>query len=407
MRAISKAKPNCFIAQLVEPATVNRVVLGSSPSEAVKKVPMQVGTFFVILLVEGMSVVKKEYRMHRFLRYGMLLAALALVACGDTDSSSVSSNPVGNRDNLDSLALDSIPTYYRLDSCVDVYYDTLTLVEKRDSYFLCKGSKRKTASSSSLMISSSSVSSSSDTGSTASSSSVSESSDSKSSTSSSASAKSSSSNASTAIDLTVIYDCAEYDCVTTDYLNSKMLGSGMYGWYLDTRDNQVYRTVKIGSQTWMAQNLNYASKKSACYYDYDYYCSRFGRLYYQSEALTVCPKGWHLPSPEEWDELEDYVANELGDSTEVGNSLKSIKSWTNEMGSDLFGFSGLASRYFGEVYICGGAHGVYWTSKDCEYRCLLNDRSDLYSYWEAYSVDWGMSVRCILDAEVAGEDSGS
>ena len=39
---------NCFIAQLVEPATVNRVVLGSSPSEAVKKVPMKVGTFFCI-----------------------------------------------------------------------------------------------------------------------------------------------------------------------------------------------------------------------------------------------------------------------------------------------------------------------------------------------------------------------
>ena len=50
MRAISKAKPNCFIAQLVEPATVNRVVLGSSPSEAVKKVPMQVGTFFCYIL---------------------------------------------------------------------------------------------------------------------------------------------------------------------------------------------------------------------------------------------------------------------------------------------------------------------------------------------------------------------
>ncbi len=404
MRAISKAKPNCFIAQLVEPATVNRVVLGSSPSEAVKKVPMQVGTFFVTLLVEGMSVVKKEYRMHRFLRYGMLLVALALVACGDSDSSSVSSNPVDDRDNQDSLALDSIPDYYRLDSCVDVYFDKLTLVEKRDSYFLCN--PKKNTSSSSVLTSSSSgskpsVSSSSDSSSLDSSSSVSESSD------SSSLASSSSSNGSAGIDLTVIYDCAEYDCVTTDYLNSKMLGSGMYGWYLDTRDNQVYRTVKIGSQTWMAQNLNYATEKSACYYDYDYYCSRFGRLYYQSEALTVCPKGWHLPSPEEWDELEDYVANELGDSTEVGNSLKSIKSWTNEMGSDLFGFSGLASRYFGEVYICGGAHGVYWTSKDCEYRCLLNDRSDLYSYWEAYSVDWGMSVRCILDADVAGEDSGS
>ncbi len=363
-----------------------------------------------------------------FLRYTMLLAALVLGACGGDDKVVKTEFPAESLDDDffdDDLQLDN------LGPCVENPNPKQSLVMNDGTYYQCidglwlrvelSSSSKKGKSSSSVLRSSSSsetvkesssservssealVSSSENSvaNSSVSSSSVSESSD------SSSSASSSSSNGSAGIDLTVIYDCAEYDCVTTDYLNSKMLGSGMYGWYLDMRDGQVYRTVKIGSQTWMAQNLNYATEKSACYYDYDYYCSRFGRLYYQSEALTVCPKGWHLPSPEEWDELEDYVANELGDSTEVGNSLKSIKSWTNEMGSDLFGFSGLASRYFGEVYICGGAHGVYWTSKDCEYRCLLNDRSDLYSYWEAYSVDWGMSVRCILDADVAGEDSGS
>jgi uncharacterized protein (TIGR02145 family) len=222
---------------------------------------------------------------------------------------------------------------------------------------------------------------------------------------SSSSVKSSSSHVD--IDLTLEYDCSEYDCVYTGNLNSKMLGSGIYGQFLDTRDGQVYRTVNIGWQTWMAQNLNYASEKSACEYDHEYYCSQLGRLYYQSEALTVCPEGWHLPSSKEWDELDNYAASELEDSTIVGNGLKSVKSWPNEVGFDLFGFSGIATSFFGKSDICSGAHGVYWTSKDCEYRCLLNDRSDLYSYWEAYSVDWGMSVRCILDADVAGEDSGS
>ena len=196
--------------------------------------------------------------------------------------------------------------------------------------------------------------------------------------------------------MTLEYDCTEYSCVYKGFLNKKMLGSGMYGQFLDTRDGQVYRTVKIGSQTWMAQNLNYISAKSRCYLDEPTACYTYGRLYYQEEALTVCPEGWHLPSPYEWDALEDYAALEVG-YEEVGNSLKSVSTWTVETGTDLFGFSGLASRYFGAVHVCGGAHGVYWTSIDYEYRCLLNDRSDLYTYWESYSDEWGMSVRCILD----------
>ena len=166
------------------------------------------------------------------------------------------------------------------------------------------------------------------------------------------------------IDLTLEYDCSEYDCVYTGYLNSKMLGSGIYGQFLDTRDGQVYRTVKIGSQTWIAQNLNYASENSECMYDHEYYCTQTGRLYYQSDALTVCPEGWHLPSSN---------------------------------GFDLFGFSGVATVFFGETNICGGIHGSFWTSDDYEYRCLLDDWGDLRAFRQTGSVDWVMSVRCILD----------
>ena len=172
-----------------------------------------------------------------------------------------------------------------------------------------------------------------------------------------------------------------------------LLDSGVYGQFLDVRDSQVYRTIAIGSQIWLAQNLNYMTDSSQCYNA----CSKYGRLYYQSEALHICPEGWHLPSSEEWNTLDTIVSALKKSDIGNGNALKSINSWTREKGNDEFGFSGLASHYFGSVYICRGDHGVYWTSDEYEYRCLLNDRSDLYPYKETYSKDWGMAVRCLMD----------
>ena len=336
-----------------------------------------------------------------FLRYTMLLAALALGACGGDDRIVETGSPVGSPEDDyfdEDLNMDDDP--YDMGTCTGNSSPKQSLVLNDGSYYQCieglwfrmersSSSKRaKSSSSSKKHASSSSVKLSSSSETSLELSSASE---------ESSSSEETSSSSRVVIDLTQEYDCEEYSCVYKGFLNKKMLGSGMYGQFLDTRDGQVYRTVKIGEQTWMAQNLNYNSAKSKCYLDDYYACYTYGRLYYQEDALTVCPEGWHLPSPYEWDDLEKYAAHELGDYSGVGNSLKSIDTWSNETGSDLFGFSGLASRYFGNVHVCGGAHGVYWTSQKYEYRCLLNDRSDLYTYWESYSVEWGMSVRCILD----------
>ena len=366
--------------------------------------------------------------MRKFLRYTMLLAALALSACGGDDKVVESGSPVDSLDddffdedlNLDDKSI--------LGECNGENNPKLSLVMHDGSYYQCidglwsrmehsSSSKKARSSSSEAELSSSAVESSTSKSSSSSETSLESSSASEESSSSeenvssssesspessaelapeSSSLEGSSSSSHLVIDLTQEYDCTEYSCIYKGFLNKKMLGSGIYGQYLDTRDGQVYRTIKIGKQTWMAQNLNYISAKSRCYLDEPTACYTYGRLYYQKEALTVCPEGWHLPSPYEWDALEDYAAREVG-YEEVGNSLKSVSTWTGETGSDLFGFSGLASRYFGNVHVCGGAHGVYWTSVDYEYRCLLNDRSDLYTYWESYSDEWGMSVRCILD----------
>ncbi|MCL2101947.1 MAG: hypothetical protein FWH22_09585 [Fibromonadales bacterium] len=71
-----------------------------------------------------------------------------------------------------------------------------------------------------------------------------------------------------------------------------------------TNNIKHYKTVKIGNQVWMAENLNHKTGKSWCFEDDDFYCSKYGRLYDWNTAKKACPVGWHLPSDSEWNELQ-------------------------------------------------------------------------------------------------------
>ena len=163
-----------------------------------------------------------------------------------------------------------------------------------------------------------------------------------------------------------------------------------YGELLDDRDGKTYRTVKIGSQTWMAENLNYETADSYCDKDSAIYCSKFGRLYTWAAAMDsagtwsssgkgcgftvrctptgiirgVCPEGWHLPDSKEWGAL--MVA--VGGKSIAGTMLKSTSDWiyTGDNGIDAYSFSALpagsmveASSFYEE-----GKNVYYWSSTE-------------------------------------------
>lgn len=167
----------------------------------------------------------------------------------------------------------------------------------------------------------------------------------------------------------------------------------------DLRDGKTYKTVTIGDQTWMAENLNYETENSYCYDDDPSNCSKYGRLYTWAAAKTVCPSGWHLPSTTEWKTLFTAV----GGSSTAGTVLKSTGGWYNDgNGTDAFGFSALPAgyRYSNGYYDDEGDDALFWSSTESTsgyaydmYLYYYSDGASLY-YDDKY---YGFSVRCVKD----------
>jgi len=171
--------------------------------------------------------------------------------------------------------------------------------------------------------------------------------------------------------------------------------------YTDNRDGKIYKTVKIGTQTWMAENLYYQTTDSWCYNDSTANCTKYGRLYTWKAALKACPSGWHLPSDTEW----AVLSNNSGGKFISGGNLKSVSSWAkpNTDATNSSGFSSLAGGFrsgdgkYGDV----GYQGCWWSSAEIDtnyawYRVMTNESSYLLKY-NLFSKSFGVSVRCIKD----------
>jgi uncharacterized protein (TIGR02145 family) len=173
------------------------------------------------------------------------------------------------------------------------------------------------------------------------------------------------------------------------------------GTLTDGRDGQKYKTVKIGEQTWMAQNLNYQTESGSwCYKDSISYCKQYGRLYDWKTATTVCPKGWKLPSLKDWDRLVVTA----GGKEIAGKTLKSKSGWNkNGNGTDDFGFSALPGGYCygGRDFLNAGFYSRWWTAIE------FDDKTCAYYRYMHYSIDslrglndrkiYGFSARCVAD----------
>jgi uncharacterized protein (TIGR02145 family) len=223
------------------------------------------------------------------------------------------------------------------------------------------------------------------------------------------------------------------------------------GSFTDPRDKKTYKTVKMGKQTWMAENLNFNAEGSKCYgegggkvqgaclrYNEQYKhceeyatvtlsskevqanCAKYGRLY--NTRSNICPKGWHVSTREEWQTLASLAGGKSDGSGDPGMNgiakLMATSGWNkNGNGTDDFGFSALPgglmdlwvddngiSDYFAKV----GEGGYWWIGGEEEMEPEFVYISDNYMGYNGYHTVALRSVRCVQGEEnsTASEVSG-
>ncbi|MCL1966527.1 MAG: hypothetical protein FWF67_01450 [Fibromonadales bacterium] len=170
--------------------------------------------------------------------------------------------------------------------------------------------------------------------------------------------------------------------------------------FTDSRDGKKYGAVEIGSQTWMAENLDYEADGSKCYGNKTENCQKYGRLYDWNTAMKSCPKGWHLPDNLEWKVLKISV----GGSDKVETKLKATSGWNNNgNGVDRFGFAALpggSGSSNGSFYDGGGDSGYWWSASERSANdAYIQGMGDYYTSLDRWDngKSYLQSVRCVQD----------
>ncbi len=191
-----------------------------------------------------------------------------------------------------------------------------------------------------------------------------------------------------------------------------------YGTLTDERDGQIYKTVKIGNQWWMAESMKYGETGGAYYDGYDttgtpIYFSEYGLLYGwhdYDDVFDACPDGWHVPDTTEWNTL--FAA--VGGISYADTALRATSGWDINIGTDAFGFSVLPSgscsaggceRLGDGAYFWTSTYGIDDYSKvSCLYRISFIGPRKLTTGKEEYHLLYmypeslmDAAIRCIKD----------
>jgi uncharacterized protein (TIGR02145 family) len=214
-------------------------------------------------------------------------------------------------------------------------------------------------------------------------------------------------------------------------------GNFDYGSVTD-KDGNTYRTVKIGNQRWMAENLATNVDGSVCYGNDPANCSKYGRLYGWAMAMGfpyecnrdadekvgciakslphqgICPAGWHIPSNEDWYALMKFVDPSCSDNSKCANAgakLKATCGWEDTKrnksgnGTDDYGFAALPSgtlTFIEKTFVDAGVSGLYWKTTPFAWNVVYDSDAALLSDCECGFGGWFGAVRCVEDTQNGG-----
>lgn len=170
------------------------------------------------------------------------------------------------------------------------------------------------------------------------------------------------------------------------------------GTFTDGRDGQVYKWVKIGSQIWMAQNLNYKTAEHSYYYNNDESNRAKYGMYYDFQVLQeAAPKGWHVPSDAEWQQMELAAG--------MSNEQATLEGYRRDIGDALLpgGDTGMDVLYAGwhkqGFFAELDQTAYFWTTTQSGapvYGRMLKKGSNAI-YRGRWGIAYAMSIRCVKD----------